>query len=232
MGAVVVLAGGVPHAHDFPAIATSIVAAVRHIDGHADDVDLVDHPDQLVEVLTSRVDVLVVDALFWPMVGDAYDSWRPRWAYSAPHVTRAAITEFVANGGGLVALHTAAICFDDWPEWGDIVGGSWRWGVSSHPPFGRVCARVVADHPVTAGLGSTFELHDEVYGDMFVRSHVDVLAVAKRTVDDADQPVLWAHHYGRGRVVYNGFGHDAASIEHPANMQILTQAINWVRGGT
>lgn len=232
MGAVVVLAGGVPHAHDFAAIGASIVEVARHIDSHADGVELVDHPGQLTEVLTSRVDVLVVDALFWQMVGDAYDPLRQRWAYSPSHVTRAAITDFVANGGGLVALHTAAICFDDWPEWGDIVGGSWRWGISSHPPFGRVHARVVADHPVTAGLSSTFELLDEVYGDMSVHSHVDVLAVAKRTVDDADQPVLWAHHYGRGRVVYNGFGHDAASIEHPANAQILTQAINWVRGGT
>lgn len=232
MGAVVVLAGGVPHAHDFSAIGASLVATVRDLYGHAAVVELVDHPDNLVEVLATRPDVLLVDALFWQMVGDAYDPWRQRWAYSPPPATRAAITDFVADGGGLVALHTAAICFDDWPEWGDIVGGSWRWGVSSHPPVGRIHARVVADHPVTAGSSPTFELHDEVYGDMFVRSHVDVLAVAKRTVDDADQPVLWAHHYGRGRVVYNGFGHDAASIEDPANAQIVTQAINWVRGGT
>jgi len=231
MGAVVVLAGGVPHAHDFLAIGDSIAELIRRDDRHADVVEVVDHPDHLVELLANGTDVLVVDALFWRMVGDAYGPWRERWAYSPPEVTRDAITEFVGNGGGLVALHTTAICFDDWPEWGDIVGGSWRWGVSSHPPFGAVEARVVADHPVIAGVGATFALHDEVYGDLFVRPEVDVLAVAKRTADDADQPVLWAHRYGRGRVVYNGFGHDVASIEHPVNAQILTQAINWVRGG-
>lgn len=241
MGKVVVLAGGVPHAHDFATIGDSITALIR-IDcerrdqqhpGEADpDVVLIDHPDRLEESLTAGVDVLVVDALFWRMIGHAYDPWREQWAYSPPAATRVAITDFVGNGGGLVALHTAVICFDDWPEWGDIVGGSWQWGVSSHPVFGRVVAEVVADHPVTAGIGSSFELHDEVYGDLRVRSDVDVLAVAKRTSADVDQPVVWTHRYGLGRVVYNGFGHDAASIAHPMNAQILTQAVEWARGGT
>jgi hypothetical protein len=232
MGAVAVLAGGVPHAHDFPAIGASIVELVRRTDGDVHSVDLVDHPDHLVELLADRTDVLVVDALFWRMVGDAYDPWRQEWAYSPPQSTRVAIADFVGNGGGLVALHTASICFDDWPEWGDIVGGSWKWGVSSHPPVGPVEARVVAEHPVTAGAGEGFHLRDEVYGELWVRPQVEVLAVAKRTAEDADQPVLWAHQYGRGRVVYNGFGHDAASVVHPVNAQILTRAISWVRGET
>jgi type 1 glutamine amidotransferase len=130
-----------------------------------------------------------------------------------------------------VAVHTAPICFDDWPEWGDIVGASWRWGVSSHPPLGPVVARRVARHPVLDGLdglGGEVELVDEVYGDLDVRQGIEVLAVARRTPEDAEQPVVWAHRHGSGRVVYDGFGHDVASVRHPDNARLLTQAVAWV----
>ena len=152
------------------------------------------------------------------MLDDVYEPWR-EFAYSTPAATSSAIEGFVRDGGGLVALHTAPICFDDWPGWGDIVGGSWRWGVSSHPPLGPVSAQVVADHAVVAGLSSTIELVDEVYGDLDVRGGVQPLAVARRTEDDADQPVVWTHQCGRGRVVFNGFGHDVESITQVDNAE-------------
>ncbi len=48
-----------------------------------------------------------------------------------------------------------------------------------------------------------------------LRDDVEVLAVAKRTPDDDDQPVVWAHRYGAGRVVFDGFGHDADTDPPP-----------------
>ena len=229
MTRVVVLAGGLPHAHDFAATGAALVALYQAA-GHT--VDVVDHPDAVAAPLTAGADALVVSALYWTMGGDAYDRWRAEWAYSTPAATRRAITGFVAGGGGLVANHTASICFDDWPEWGDIVGGSWHWGQSSHPPAGPVRAEVIAEHPVVAGLGVSFELVDEVYGGLDLRPDIDVLATARRTPDDADQPVVWTHRYGAGRVVYDGFGHDVASITDAGNARALTQALEWVTGGT
>ena len=227
MTRVVVLAGGVPHAHDFAATGAALADLYR---AAGDTVAVVDHPDAVVAALAGA-DVLVVSALYWTMAGDAYDAWRAEWAYTTPPATRRAIAEFVGGGGGLVANHTASICFDDWPEWGDIVGGAWQWGVSSHPPAGPVHARVAVEHPVVAGVGEQFELVDEVYGDLAVRPGIEVLATAQRTPDDADQPVVWAHRYGAGRVVYDGFGHDAASITDANNARVLTQALEWATGG-
>lgn len=226
MSHVLVLAGGSEHAHDFPAIGSALVALLERR-GHV--VDLVDHPDRAAEHLRTEVcDALVVDALFWRMLGEAYDTWRDRWAYRTPSVTREALSSFVEQGGGLVAIHTTPICFDDWAEWGDILGGSWQWGVSSHPAQGAVDVELVADHPVVAGLPPRFELCDEVYGDMALREGVEVLAVAKRHAADEDQPVVWAHRFGEGRVVFDGFGHDGASITDPNNSRLLLNAIDWV----
>lgn len=231
MSHVVVLAGGSPHAHDFPAIGTALAQMASEL-GHA--VQSVADPDQAVALLTDTqrainpIGALVIDGLWWRMLGDAYEPWREQYGYSPSAATRETLSSFVSSGGGLLALHTTPICFDDWPEWGDVVGGSWQWGVSSHPMVGTVTAQIVGHHPVVAGLPSVITLHDEVYGDMQVRDDVEVLAVAKRHADDVDQPVVWTHTYGSGRVVFDGFGHDAVSIRQPHHAQLIEQALTWV----
>ena len=223
------LAGGSPHAHDFAASG----AALTHLaTSHGHEVVRAAHPDDAACVLEGgSFDAFVVAGLWWRMRGAAYDAWRDDWAYETSATTRRAIASFVHDGGGLVALHTAPICFDDWPEWRDVVGGVWRWGTSSHPPYGPVTASVVApDHPVMAGVPARIELCDEVYGGLDVGADVHVLATARRTPDDDDQPVAWAHAFGTGRVVYDCFGHDGASIAHPHNAVIIADALVWVTG--
>jgi hypothetical protein len=226
---VLVLAGGSPHAHDFQATGDAL-ADLLETDGHA--VARAAHPDDAAPTLAAGlVDVLVLDGLWWRMDGDAYDRWRPRWRYETPPATQSALEGFVRAGGGLVALHAAPICFDDWPGWRDVLGGVWRWGVSWHPPRARVDARVTrTDHAVLAGVRSPLTVRDEVYGDLDVRDDVDVLVTAPRRADDADQPVVWAHRCGDGRVVWDGFGHDAASIRSPDHAVLLRNAVGWVAG--
>jgi type 1 glutamine amidotransferase len=221
---VLLLTGGSPHAHDYGAIGDALETVLA---GRGHEVTRTAHPDDAADAARSETfDVLVVNGLWWTMRGDAYEPWREH-AYSATPRTRQTFDDFVRGGGGLVALHTTPICFDDWPGWGDVVGGSWQWGVSSHPPAGAISARVVGGHPVVAGLAPTIELVDEVYGDLAVRDAVRPLAFARRSDDDREQPVVWAHHWGDGRVVFDGFGHDAASITHPDNSTIILQAVDW-----
>jgi hypothetical protein len=228
MSRVLVLAGGSPHAHDFVATGAALTELCTDL-GHT--ARSIDDPDAAAAILASppdAPDALVVDGLWWRMLGEVYDPWRADHSYSTPPNTRDALSSFVRRGGGLLAVHTSPICFDDWPEWGDVVGGAWQWGVSSHPPAGPVRARVVAEHPVTAGLPCEIELVDEVYGDMSLRDDVEVLAVARRDPGDDEQPVVWTHRYGAGRVVFDGFGHDVASIHDPTHARLLAQALAWV----
>ncbi len=222
---VLVLTGGPDYAHDFDATGGALAELAGTV---ADEVELVAHPDVAAACLTEAWDALVVNALWWRMLGDQYDHLRPQWSYTTSTAVRESFGAFVANGGGLLANHTATICFDDWPEWGAIVGGVWAWGRSAHPPAGPVEARVAGDHPVVAGVPSPLTLVDEVYGDLTLQPGIEVLARARREPDDAEQPVVWAHGFGRGRVVYDGFGHDAASIAQPDHRRLLRQALEWV----
>lgn len=222
----VVLTGGPDYAHDFSTTGPEL-ATIAEEAGFAPT--LVDRPDAVIPLLAdaSTLDLLIVNALRWRMLSERHAVWRDEWAYETSPALREAITDFVAGGGGLVGNHTAPICFDDWPAWGDIMGGAWNWDRSAHPLLGPVSATIVATHPVTAGVTSPVELDDEVYGDLDVRPGITTLATAKRTIDDVEQPVVWTHGFGRGRVAYCCFGHNRRSLQNPGVRQILRQAMMW-----
>lgn len=230
-GRALVLSGGPDYAHDFgntgPELATIASEAGW-------DAQVFDHPDDLAGALAdaSNVDVLVVNALRWRMLADRYDQWRDQWGYTTSRSVRETIVDFVAAGGGLVGNHTAPICFDDWSQWGEVLGGSWDWDRSSHPPLGPVTANITTAHPITDGVASPLVLDDEVYGDLNIRAGVTTLATARRTPEDADQPVVWTHAFGRGRVAYCCFGHDVRSLRHVGVRRILEQAIRWAARST
>lgn len=238
-----VLTGGADYAHDFTTTGPEL-AAIAAEAGFTPVI--LDHPDDLIESLTptvkaasspetprkgdvdhERVDVLIVNALRWRMLADRHAPWRDTWAYSTKPETRRVIEDFVSSGGGLVGNHTAPICFDDWPGWGDVLGGAWDWERSAHPPLGPIQAHLTGVHPITAGVSSPLDLEDEVYGDMTIRPGVQILATAKRTPDDHDQPMVWAHTYGSGRVAYCCFGHDTRSLRHSGVRRILQQSVHW-----
>ncbi len=226
MARVLVLTGGPDHAHDFLRTGASLAGLIGTVGHH---VEVLDDPDAAAGRLDEGdVDALVVNALRWRMEGEAYEPWREAWAYQTPDSTRRSISGFVTAGGGLFGNHTASICFDDWSGWRDVLGGSWRWGRSSHPAYGPVSATLHGSHPVIDGLPGELHVIDEVYGDLDLAPGIEVLATARRTPDDLPQPVLWAHQHGQGRVVYDGFGHDAASLEHPDHARLIRRAVAWV----
>lgn len=172
----------------------------------------------------AEYDLLTVYALRWTMTQhEKYARDRPRWGLSLSAAGRAAIIDHLERGGGLFGLHTATICFDDWPEWRGILGGAWVWGHSGHPPFGPVEARLDRrDHVLLRGLGD-FTLNDEVYGDLAIEPDVTALAHA-RAKGGAWHPILWERRVGQGRVVYDALGHDAAALEHPVHGRIVARA--------
>lgn len=173
--------------------------------------------------------MLTINALRWGMMtADKYEPYRAEWAYRMPPSSRDALRNFVVSGGALLGMHTASICFDDWPEWGALLGGRWRWGVSYHPPLGPVSARpTMVSHAVTGGV-EPFELTDEIYHDLELQPDVVPLVEGESPGGDGAQPVVWARSYGKGRVVYDALGHDAASINQPQHRRLLQQAARWL----
>ncbi len=181
--------------------------------------------------------LLVVYALRWSMTQhERFAPDRARWAVDLSAAERGAITSHVEQGGGLLGVHTATICFDTWPQWRDLLGGAWVWGKSSHPAWGPVETRLNQEHVLTRGL-QPWHGSDEVYSDLDLAPGIDV-AMWARVIPASDPPAaplaeqasVWTHRFGRGRVVYSGLGHDAMSLRHPTHQRLLKRAALWAIG--
>lgn len=175
--------------------------------------------------------LVVLDALRWSMTQhEKYAPYRAQWAFSTSADMRDGLSSHLARGGGLLGLHTASICFDDWPDWPAMLGAGWQWGRSHHPPpeSARVTLAPQA-HPITRGV-SPFEVVDEIYRELAVAADARPLWSAQ--VPDAAEPVpvAWARRHGCGRVVYDALGHDAASVGQPEHARLIARAAAWCAG--
>jgi type 1 glutamine amidotransferase len=174
-------------------------------------------------------DLFTINALRWRMENDdKYAPHRARWAFELPEAAASQIENFVESGGGLLAMHTASICFDTWYGYRQLLGGRWRWGKTFHPELGPVEVQVVAEHPVTDEL-SSFELADEVYHDLEVAADAEVLMEARVPGSDW-QTVAWCREWGEGRVVYDALGHGSESLACTPHRRLLRQSMLWLMG--
>lgn len=225
----VVLSGGLTH--DFPAT-TGCLGGLLEEAGLA--VEVHDRADAAFAALPGAA-LLVVNALRWTMTGPGtparYRDLADREGVRTSAATRAALSAHLAAGGGLLGLHTAAICFDDWPGWREALGAAWVWGRSSHPPLGsEVEVRPAADHPLVDGI-APFRIVDEVYGDLDLAPDVTGLLTAVQPgTPGPEHPLLWAREHGGGRIVYDALGHHPPSYAVPEHREIVRRAIRWTSG--
>ena len=232
-----VLSGG--PAHEFDATSRELIGLLE-ADGFQSV--LVTDPDEALTVLraaeeleTPPIDLLTVNALRWRMEADRYEPLRSEQAYTLSPADDALLEQYVAGGGGLLALHAAVICFDASPAWNRLCGASWNWTTSSHPAVGPAQVRVTErgrSHPLTEGVAD-FTITDEVYG--FLDENLaegNVAPLLTSAHGGRDHPLLWTQEIGRGRVVTDLLGHGLPSLSHPAHRTVLARAARWAERGT
>jgi hypothetical protein len=143
------------------------------------------------------------------------------------------------DGKGFIGIHSAAITFTGWPEYGEMLGGYF----DGHP-WGQFNAPLMvedAKFPGMKNFPTTFTLFDEIYQIKdYSRQDVRVLLSldadkldltrkgVKRT--DKDFAVVWAKNYGKGRVLYNGLGHVPAVWERPDFQEMWLEMVQWSMG--
>ncbi|MFO1009761.1 MAG: PVC-type heme-binding CxxCH protein [Planctomycetota bacterium] len=150
-----------------------------------------------------------------------------------PADARAALFDFVAQGGGLLIVHPA--CWYNWTDWPEynarLVGG----GARGHGPFGEFEVRVVdASHPLAKDVPATFRIEDELY-----RFEVDpkgaaihVIAVGRSLDGKEEWPVVWtvARPAGQGgRTACITLGHDERAHSNASYQKLYVNAARWVR---
>ncbi len=145
---------------------------------------------------------------------------------------RAAFERYVARGGGVVAVHAAAVIDFEWPWYERLIGARFR----GHPaPQQGLVVVERPEHPVVRDLPQRWSVHEEWYGfEENPRSLVQVLAsVDERSYQGGemgDHPIIWCHRELGGRCLYTGLGHDAAAYSDSLFVNHLAQAVRWVAG--
>lgn len=162
---------------------------------------------------------------------------------------REALLDFVRNGKGIVALHSAVSNFgsDDLFELRKMMGGC-----SAGHPWGHYLAwRFKVEepnHPVTAHLNPDgFSMKDAMYqfdtrtGRHSVRVLVSMDMSDPATAKDENgkqrgfrtdglNPVVWVRHEGRGRVFVNGFGNNDEIFWSPSMLKLNLAGIQYAIG--
>ena len=209
--------------HDFEATSTALATLLAPLGIRS---TISEDPEAALAALgDGGYAMLTVNALRWPMDGEKYAPWREEWALSLSEKSRRALSGFVHEGGGLLGLHAASICFGDWPGWRDLLGGMWRWDKSYHPPPGPVAVQ-----PTAAGraLGlQPFQVTDERYSDLDLAEGIETLLVAQDERGE-EQPMVWRQQFGAGRVACDLLGHDPESLNVPAHAEMLRNLAAWV----
>jgi len=154
---------------------------------------------------------------------------------------KAELLAFVHDEGkGFVAGHTALTAFESWPEFGELLGGRY----DGHP-WGSAPGTVIneaPDFPATRHFPATLYIADEFYQPKaFSRDKARVLLRldaskmppnAEYHGTNGDMPLVWAKTYGKGRVFYSSFAHDAATWDNRNVRQMYFEALKWALGLT
>jgi uncharacterized protein len=154
---------------------------------------------------------------------------------------KADLLKFVHDDGkGFVAAHVALTALLSWPEFGEMLGGQFQ----DHP-YGTVAGTVINEDPnfpATRHLPLSFNLTDEFYqvkgfsrekSRVLLRLDTSKLPPNQNLLNkDGDFPLAWAKTYGKGRVFYGSFAHDAKTWDNPDVYHMYFEAIRWALGLT
>jgi uncharacterized protein len=176
-----------------------------------------DDPYRLDGVDLTRYDVLLLHFMNWEQP-DPNDHAKEN------------LRGFVESGGGLVIIHFACGAFQDWPEYAALAGRVYD-RVNTHDPRGPFTVNIVnPGHPLTGGMGRSFETDDELYICLTGDKPIELLATARSKITGRDHPMAFVHTYGKGRVFLTPLGHDVKALRGAGTAELIRRGTAWASG--
>ena len=140
------------------------------------------------------------------------------------------------DGKGFIGVHSAAITFTQWAEYGTMLGGFF-----DEHPWNTFNAPILVEDDAFPGIEKfppAFTLNDEIYQmknfsrentRVLMRLDASKLDLSGKRVHrtDADFAVSWAKMYGKGRVFYSTLGHVTGNWDRPELQAMYVGAIKW-----
>jgi type 1 glutamine amidotransferase len=134
----------------------------------------------------------------------------------------------------LLGWHGGIASYDDWLDFGLLIGFRWDWLVTAHTVIREWDVKVQPNgHPVLEGVGD-YRLCDELYYNVQVTPGMDyaVHAFAHIPDDGIRFPMIMTGEGGRisgaGRTAYLANGHDLRATVCPAFRKAVINTINWL----
>ena len=146
------------------------------------------------------------------------------------------ILEYVRTGRGIVGIHAATAAFQNWPEYGQMMGGYYG---------GHILQDVAVKldepgHPVNACFQEKpWVINDEIYIFREPYSRDKLRVILSLDLDrmqdpgkrpDKDYAISWVRPYGEGRVFYTTLGHCEAVYSNPLFLKHLLAGIQFALG--
>ena len=167
-----------------------------------------------------------------------------------------ALLEWIANGGGFVAVHAGSDCFHTYESFDenppkDARGNRYRLNGEASDPYIKMLggefinhgpqqvatARVIDSHfPGFEGLGAEISVKEEWYSLKEFSPNNHVLLVMETAGMEGTEyqrpnyPLAWARAHGKGRVWFNAMGHREDIWEADYFQNMLVGGISWAGG--
>jgi len=221
---IVILSGA--NVHDWKAT-TPFIEKMYNESGRFKVVGVVDDVTKVTAATFANCDVIVSN---WTchnvMTGGP---WTPEG--------KQAFADAIRSGKGMVSFHAASAACNDWPEFQEISGLTWKLGHTGHTAY-HTFKVVIGDtpHPITEGM-SDFWITDELYQEMVKMSKSDFRLHAKAFAEPdwggtgQWEPVLITTQLGKGRGVNFLLGHDVATMRNIAWQTIMLRGTEWAATG-
>lgn len=146
--------------------------------------------------------------------------------------------DWIREGGFFMGLHSATDTYYQWPAYGEMING-WFDG---HPWTQNTEVTVRVDdrtHPVTRHLPESMTFQEEIYQlKNFDASKVKVLVSLDTTktnmtlkgIKAKEFPLVYHRDYGKGKVLYNAFGHRPDIWTSAWYQTMIVEALKWGTG--
>lgn len=152
---------------------------------------------------------------------------------------KTALLNWVKSGKFFLGIHSATDTFYKWPEYGQMIGGYFN----KHPWTENIQVTLKTEdksHPVSRHLPDGWSMKEEIYQikDFIGRDKTHVLVsldqsktdMTRPGIEAKDFPLVWWHDYGKGKVMYNAFGHRPDVWTTDWYQTMIVNALKWGTG--
>lgn len=200
-----------------------------------------DDPRLLLGDKLPRFDALVMNNIherdpFLPADFGQLDAQQKEAAKKFDAAVKQSILEYVRGGKGVVGIHAATAALQNWPEYGEMIGGYYGGHILQEVPIKLDDPK----HPLNACFGGKpWRIKDEIYIAREPHTPANLRILMSLDLEQMKDPgmrpdkiyaISWVRPYEKGRVFYTTLGHAPETYWNPLFLEHVLAGIQFAIG--